>query len=159
MGLTQRTIAALIIGLLSLSAQALRLNIRTTTPFVYIQVGHGEVSSYGMFGPPAGLVDEVTFVFPAGVAPGDGTDIIGTPVIPVMVLGYSGGNRARYTVTMNSSAPLTNGSGNTIPFNEFSWTTQDGDIPAGAFDGGAQQTLVTINRTGAVAVRAVSLIT
>jgi hypothetical protein len=148
MGFTQRTIVAVIIGLLPLSVQALRLNINVTIPFVYIQVGHGLISSYGMFGPPAGLVDEVTFGFPPGVQAGDGTDVIGTPVIPVMVLGYSGGNRSRYTVTMNSSVPLTSGSGNTIPFSEFSWTTQDGDIPAGTFDGGAQQTLVTMDGRG-----------
>jgi len=131
-----------------LPAHAIRLNVRITTPFVYIQIGHGLISDSGLFGPPAGLVDEVGFSFSAGVQPGDGTDIIGTPTIPVMVLGYSGSNRARFSVTMNSSVPLTNANGDNMPFSEFSWTTRDGDIPAGAFNEGAQQTLVTLNRRG-----------
>jgi hypothetical protein len=148
MGFTRTICFALLLGLLSFQAQAVRLNVNVTNPFVYIQVGHGLISAYGMFGPPAGLVDEVSFPFPVGVRPGDGTAITGTPVIPVMVLGYSGRNRTRFSVTMNSSAPLVNAGGDTIPFTEFSWTTQDGDIPPGAFDGSAQQTLMTLNRRG-----------
>ena len=148
MGFTRTSCLALLLSLLPLSVQAIRLNVRISIPFVYIQVGHGLVSSYGMFGPPAGLVDEVSFTFPAGVQPGDGTDIIGAPTIPVMVLGYSGSNRTRFNVTMNSSLPLTNVNGDNIPFGEFSWTSSDGDIPSGTFNESAQQTLVTLNRRG-----------
>ena len=139
---------AILLVLFSCQAFGLRLNIRLTTPFVFIQVGHGTVSSYGMFGPPAGLVDEVSFPFPAGVQPGDGTAVVGTPVIPIMVLGYSGGNRTRFVVTMNSNSPLTNANGDQLPFTQFSWVSQDGDIPSGAFNGSTQQQLVSLDRRG-----------
>jgi hypothetical protein len=138
-----RTISIVILlGLLSFQAQSLRLTVIKQSPFVFIQIGHGTVSTDGMFGPPAGLVDEVTFPFPAGVRPGDGTPVLGTPVIPIMVLGLIKQNQANFAVTMDSSLPLMNVSGDTIPFTEFSWTTQDGDIPAGIFSSGAQQPLM-----------------
>jgi hypothetical protein len=144
-----RTISlAILLGLLSFQAQSLRLQVNTNQPFVFIQVGHGTVSTNGMFGPPAGLVDEVSFPFPVGVRPGDGTAILGTPVIPIMVLGLSRKNRSNFTVTINSSLPLMNSTGDTIPFTEFSWTTQDGDIPAGTFSGGTQQTLMSFKGKG-----------
>jgi hypothetical protein len=139
-----RTIClAILLGLLSFQAQSLRLTVNTNQRFVFIQIGHGTVSTDGMFGPPAGLVDEVTFTFPAGVRPGDGTPVVGTPVIPIMVLGLSTPNQSDFAVTMDSSVPLMNLNGDTIPFTEFSWTTQDGDIPAGTFSGGALQPLMT----------------
>ena len=143
MGFSRTICFTILLGLLSFQAQSLRLQVNTNQPFVYIQVGHGAVSSNGMFGPPTGLVDEVSFPFPIGVIPGDGTAIIGTPVIPIMVLGLSRKNRSSFTVTMNSSVPLMNANGDTIPFTDFSWMTQDGDIPAGTFSGGAQQTLMS----------------
>jgi hypothetical protein len=139
-----RTISIVILlGLLPFQAQALRLTVTAGDRFVFIQIGHGTVSSDGMFGPPAGLVDEVTFPFPAGVRPGDGTPVVGTPVIPIMLLGLFKPNQANFAVTMDSSVPLMNLNGDTIPFTEFSWTTQDGDIPAGVFSSGAQQPLMT----------------
>jgi len=143
MGFIRIICFAILLGLISFQAQSLRLQVNTNQPFVFIQVGHGIVSSDGMFGPPAGLVDEVSFPFPVGVRPGDGTAVLGTPVIPIMVLGLSKKNRSNFTVTMNSSVPLMNANGDTIPFSEFSWTTQDGDIPPGTFSGGTQQMLMT----------------
>jgi hypothetical protein len=131
-----------------IAAHALRFNIAPIGPFVYIQVGHGLLSAYGMLGPPAGQVDEVAFTFPPGVQAGNGTPIVGTPVMPILFLGYSGGNRANYRVTMNSAAGLVNATGDVIPFSDFSWTTQDGDIPAGQFNGSANQLLAQYNFNG-----------
>ena len=37
-------------------------------------------------------------------------------------------------LTVDSSIPLTNGAA-TLPFTEISWTSRDGDVPAGRFDG------------------------
>lgn len=135
----------LLVCLLPSLASALQVQIGYTTPFVYIQIGNGQFNVFGLFGPPTGQVNEVVFNFPASVLPGDGTPIVGTPEMPVAVLGYSGGGRARFTVTMNSSVPLVNGSGNTLPFNEISWTTRDGDIPGGRFNQGAAQTFFNMN--------------
>jgi hypothetical protein len=144
---------ALIIGFLPISSFALRFNINAGTPFVFIQIGYGTLSTYGLFGPAGpGQNEEVSFAFPIGVLPGDGTPVVGTPVIPIAVIGHNGrrgrGGGSRYIVTMNSSMPLVSGSGDTMPFSEFSWTTQDGDIPGGTFVPGATQTLVTMNRGG-----------
>ncbi len=137
----------LIFCLLPALASALQVQIGYTTPFVYIQIGHGTYDVFGLFGPPTGQVDEVSFSFPPGVLPGDGTPIVGTPEMPVAVLGYRGGNRARFTVTMNSSVPLVNGSGDTLPMNEISWTTRDGDIAGGRFNQGGAQTFFSMNIT------------
>lgn len=145
MSIARTRLIAVVLFLSCAQVQALQLTVNLSFPFVFIQIGHGLISSFGMFGPPAGLIDEVAFTFPGGVQPGDGTPVAGMPVIPIMVLGYSGGNRVRFVVTMNSSVPLVNADGDTIPFSDFSWTTRDGDIPAGAFDGTTQQQLVSMN--------------
>ena len=133
---------------LPLPGHALRFSVRPFAPFVYVQVGHGVLGIFGLFGPPVSQVDEVTFPLPPGVQFGDGTPIAGTPVIPILFLGYSGGNRANYLVTMNSAGGLINGNGDVIPFSTLSWTTQDGDIPSGQFDDSANQFLQQYNRRG-----------
>ena len=127
------------------SPSAVVVQIRFTDPFVFIQIGHGQFNSRGLFGPPEGLIDEVNFSFPVGVVPGDGTAITGTPVIPMMVLGYSGANQANYRVTMNSATPLLNGNGDSLQFSEFSWTTRDGDISPGRFNDSPSQLLQQYN--------------
>ncbi len=140
-----RALVLSIVGVLSVAANAVQVQVGVTTPFVYIQIGHGQISALGLFGPPAGQIDEVSFVFPAGVRPGDGTPVIGTPVMPVALLGYSGGGQANFRITMNSAAPLGNGNGDTLPFSEFSWIAQDGDINNGQFDDSANQLLQQFN--------------
>jgi hypothetical protein len=141
---------SLFLILLAFSApgHALRFSIASAPPFVFIQIGHGELSRDGLFGPPVAMVDEVSFPLPPGVQLGDGTPILGTPVIPVAFLGYSGGRQANYIVTMDSSGGLVNASGDVMPFSELSWTTLDGDIPSGQFDDSASQFLQQYNFRG-----------
>jgi hypothetical protein len=143
-----RLLVIALLAALPAEAHALRFSIAPIVPFVYIQVGHGSLSRDGLFGPPAGQVDEVLFTLPPGVQSGDGTPLVGTPVMPILFLGYSGSNRANYRVTMNSAAGLVNGSGDQIPFSDFTWTTQDGDIPAGQFNDSANQLLQQYNFNG-----------
>jgi hypothetical protein len=69
-------------------------------------------------------------------------------MIPILFLGYSGGNRANYRVTMNSATGLVSATGAVIPFSDFRWTTQDGDIPAGQFNGASNQLLAQYNFNG-----------
>jgi len=140
----------LIVFLLSFSLRghALLFSVSPGAPFVFVQVGHGELSNFGLFGAPVTQVDEVTFPVPPGVQFGDGTPIVGTPVIPIAFLGYSGGNQANYLVTMDSAGGLVNGNGDVIPFSELSWTTQDGDIPPGQFGNSANQFLQQYNFRG-----------
>ena len=128
--------------MLSSPAYASQIQVNIRTPFVYIQIGHGLLSSRGLFGPPANLVDEVSFTFPAGVQPADGTPIIGTPVIPMAVIGLNTGRRTNFRVTMDSSIPLRNATGDPLPFSKFSWSTRDGSIPDGQFDDSPNQVLL-----------------
>lgn len=132
----------------SVPGYALRFSVASGPPFVFIQIGHGSLTRDGLLGPPIAMVDEVTFPVPPGVQLGDGTPIIGTPVIPMAFLGYSGGNQANYIVTMDSSGGLVNGSGDVMPFSEISWTTQDGDIPGGQFNDSGNQLLQQYNFRG-----------
>ena len=138
----------LVLVAISTPCYALRFSIAGGVPFIYIQVGHGFLSSYGLLGGPAGQIDEVTFAFPGGVAIGDGTEITGTPTIPIGFLGYSGGNQANYQVTIDSSSGLVNADNDVIPFSQIRWTTQDGDIPSGQFDGSPSQFLQQYNFRG-----------
>jgi hypothetical protein len=129
-------------ALLSAPASAAQIQINVRTPFVYIQIGHGLLSNRGLLGPPANLVDEVSFTFPAGVQPADGTPIVGTPVIPMAVIGMNTGRLVNFRVTMDSSIPLRNATGDPLPFSAFSWTARDGDIPDGQFDDSPNQVLM-----------------
>jgi len=137
-----RVISIVLLLAVATPGQALRFSIRPVAQFVFIQVGSGERSDYGLFGPPVDQVDVVSFPFPLGVQAGDGTPLLGTPVIPIAVMGYSGRNQSNFIVTMDSSGGLTSSSGGSMPFTDFSWTTQDGDIPGGQFDGSASQFLL-----------------
>jgi hypothetical protein len=147
------------LALVPAPANALRIGVRYPQPFVYVQVGHGLLSDYGLFGPPAGLVDEVVFNFPPGVRPGDGTLVIGNPVMPVAFVGYSGRGRVNFLVTMNSAAGLRNGNGDTMPFSEISWTTRDGDIPGGQFNDSASQLLQQYDLRGRARTGVVDFLT
>ena len=126
-------------------AEAVEIQINRRTPFIYIQIGHGDLRRRGLFGPPSGQIDEVSFSFPIGVQPGDGTAIVGTPTIPIGLLGLSPGNQTNFRITMNSSSPLINEFGDLLPFSTISWTTGDGDIPNGQFNDSANQFLMDYN--------------
>ncbi len=136
-----RAFLIILVGVFAGSAHAIQVQVGITSPFVVIQIGHGQFGVLGLLGPPVNQIDVVSFAFPAGVRPGDGTPIVGTPVMPFAVLGYSGGGQANFRVTIDSSTPLINGNGDTLPFSEFSWVAQDGDINNGQFNGAANQLL------------------
>jgi len=147
----QRTRFALLIALVACSMQghALRFNIAPADPFVFIQIGSGELSGYGLFGPPTNAINVVTFALPTAGAAGDGTPIVGDVVIPFAFLGFSTKKQTNFVVTMDSSSGLINGAtGDRIPFTEISWIAQDGEIPSGQFDGSANQLLREYNMHG-----------
>jgi hypothetical protein len=132
-----RLFASLIVLAYVAPSHALRFSVQPGPPFVYIEVGSNTQT-----------IDTVTFTVPAGPGAGTGTPVVGAPVIPITVLGYSGGNQSNYRITMNSAAGLTNSTGARIPFSEFSWTTRDGDIPTGQFNDSANQLLLQHNGRG-----------
>ena len=141
----------LLIALIACSTRgyALRFNVAPADPFVFIQVGNGELNRSGLFGPPVDAVNVVSFALPSAGSAGDGTPIVGDVVIPFAFLGFSNKKQTNFVVTMDSSSGLVNSAtGDSIPFSEISWTAQDGEIPAGQFDGTANQLLREYNLHG-----------
>lgn len=113
----------------SLPVNALQFTWGPPLPFVYIKVGS------------QGNVETVTFTVPAGQA-GSGTAIAGSPTVEIRFIGRRFRNGpSSYIVTMDSSAGLINGTGGSMPFSDFSWTTRDGEFPDGQFDDSANQIL------------------
>jgi hypothetical protein len=117
----------------AIPADALRITVGLPLPYVYIRVG------------PTGPVQTVNFTVAAGQA-GNGTAVVGTPTVEVRVIGrrtFFGGSN--YVVTLDSSSPLVNGSGNTLPFSNFSWTALEGEFAAGTFTNSAAQAFFQYN--------------
>lgn len=104
-------------------------------------IGFGPLPIIGIrVGPPLGVAT-VSFNVPAAQV-GSGIPITGTPVILIAALARFPASTPPpvFTISVDSSAPLTNGT-STIPMTEFSWTSQDGDIPSGTFQGTASQVI------------------
>jgi hypothetical protein len=51
---------------------------------------------------------------------------------------------ANARLTVSSAVPLSNTTGQTLPFSQISWVSSDSSIPSGTFNTGAAQTLATI---------------
>ena len=144
----RRTLGAGLLGSLlvwSAAAEAIVVNLTNrATPRISIHVDTGGVG--GGDGGGGGAIREVEFDVPAARF-GDGTPVAGSTAIRiVLVVRASGAPALTATLSADSlSNPLTNtnGSGNTIPFSDISWTSQDGDIPAGAFNDTANQVIVS----------------
>jgi hypothetical protein len=113
-----------------------------------------EASHITINGPPPQLhlavgslgttVDTVAFNVPSG-SEGSGVPIAGDQPIVIEVAtrrgGGSGGGPTNVLLTVNSSAPLTSGP-NTIPLTEISWTSANGIISSGNFNGTSNQLLL-----------------
>lgn len=85
-------------------------------------------------------VDTVTFTVPASSV-GIGTSIAGSQTVFIQVATRrSGGSGGPTTVLLiaDSSRPLTSGA-NSIPMTEISWTSANGIIPSGSFNGTTTQ--------------------
>lgn len=147
------------------AAQAYIVNIGRGQPSIYLRVGDGVYT--GTFqggGTPGsgGAINQVSVTVPAAVL-GNGTDLAMTSnatqsrsfydnyafcnlPAQVYVGGFNRGgqNRDDGVLTVTAPANLTNGSGDTIPFTQISWTSSgNGDtgaqpFPAGTFTGGVQ---------------------
>ncbi len=115
-------------------------------------IAHAETEHIG-FAPPAevrirvGAQTGVTTVTHNVLASqiGDGTPIEGTPasvLIEASARRATGKAAAKtdFIISVDSSTPLSNGT-STISFTNISWTSQDGDIPSGNFNGLPAQVL------------------
>jgi len=123
----------LLAGLAACHAEAavFILNDRAN-PSLSIQLGTG--------GPHIASVD-----FDVPVANiGDGTPVSGTRRIKIQLeLRTTAATPLTGYLTVDSSIPLSNGSGGTIPVSSISWMSRNGDIPSGTFSGTSNQLLAT----------------
>jgi hypothetical protein len=87
-------------------------------------------------------IDRVSFNVKAAEL-GNGIAIRGNPPIRIVVANRAtpGGSRIAM-LTADSSTPLQNGN-HTVPLSVISWTSQDGDIPAGRYDDSSNQFLLS----------------
>jgi hypothetical protein len=112
-------------------AQAQQISITGPPPQLHLAVG-----TLGT------TVDTVTFTVPANLV-GSGASVAGNQTVLIQVATRrSGGAGGPTTVLLvaDSSRPLMSGA-NRIPMTEVSWTSANGIIPAGSFNGTATQQL------------------
>lgn len=110
-------------------AQAQQISITGPPPQLHLAVG-----TLGT------TVDTVTFNVPASSV-GLGTSIAGSQTVFIQVATRRGGGSGGPTTVLlivDSSRPLTSGS-SSIPMTEISWTSANGIIPSGSFNGTATQ--------------------
>jgi hypothetical protein len=75
---------------------------------------------------------------------GDGTTVSGSRRIKIQLeIRATAASPLTGYLTVDTSIPLSNGTGGTIPLSSISWTSRSGDIPAGTFSGSGNQLLAT----------------
>ena len=160
-GLVICAAVGLVPGLLS-PAQALVFNLgNSPTRQLHLQVGTGGNGSQVM--PVNPTVDVVSVTVPAAALGNSASQVMSTSnpnsidPYPPVALTCSDGRKvlvsaiarvpfgvANATLTVNSSVPLTNATGEILPFSQISWTSSDNSIPSGSFNTGAAQTLLNM---------------
>jgi hypothetical protein len=90
-----------------------------------------------------GNISTVTFNVPAANT-GSGTPVTGSEAIDIrLVIRAPATAPLTGFLTVDSSVPLSNGAGGTIPLTSISWTSSDSSIPSGSFNGSASQLLAS----------------
>ncbi|NOR40090.1 MAG: hypothetical protein GQ537_02630 [Gammaproteobacteria bacterium] len=114
------------------TAGAVVFNINDrATPRISIRVGNQN------------SINRVTFNV-AGTDVGNGIPVAGSSRINItLVIRATAANPLTGFLTVDSSTPLDNGSGSTMPVSEISWVARDGDIPSGSYAGTTNQALAS----------------
>jgi hypothetical protein len=90
-----------------------------------------------------GNISTVTFNVPAANT-GSGTPVTGSEAIDIrLVIRAPATAPLTGFLTVDSSVPLSNGAGGTIPLTSISWTSSDSSIPSGSLNGSASQLLAS----------------
>jgi hypothetical protein len=127
------TISLLALGIAIAIPLAQAQQISITGPPPQLQLAVGALGT---------TVDTVTFTVPPNSV-GSGTSVVGSQTVLIQVAARRSGSSGGPTTVLliaNSSRPLTSGA-NTIPMTEISWTSANGIIPPGTFNGTATQQL------------------
>lgn len=75
---------------------------------------------------------------------GDGTPVSGSRRIKIQLeIRTTAASPLTGYLTVDTSIPLSNGTGGTIPLSSISWVSRSGDIPSGTFSGTGNQLLAT----------------
>jgi hypothetical protein len=150
--------AGMVIG----DTQALTFVIANGTPQIYLRIGQTggttNVVSFAVTGANAGNGTGIAGTVAAAAGAASATETPNFAVCPgnyvriVARARSTAGSPRTASLTVNSTGGITSG-GNTIPFTQFDWVSDDAaDLPAGAFTGGASQPLasfVTSREVGA----------
>jgi hypothetical protein len=116
------------------------ISLATAAVFILNDKGNNTSLSIRIGG---GNISTVTFDVPAANT-GDGTPVTGSEQIDIrLVIRAPATNPLTGFLTVDSSVPLSNGAGGTIPLTSISWISSDGDIPSGSFSGSANQLLAS----------------
>jgi hypothetical protein len=122
------------------TAAAVAFNIRNAAPpEISIQVGGG--------GKSISLVSFSVY----GAEIGNGAPVASNKKIDIsLVIRASAANPLTGYLTVDSSTPLDNGNGATIPASEISWTSSNGIIPSGRFTDTSSQPLASFTAPDSV---------
>ena len=122
-------------------SEAMTFNIRNRAKsHISIRVGAG-----------GNKVSIVEFTVPV-TALGNGSPITSSQPIEIrlVIRGRAGSPVTGILSADSFSNPLTNSSGNTLPFSDISWIASDGDIPSGTFNEDTNQILATFQSSNLI---------
>ncbi len=127
-----------------MTAGALHDSLTNTARAVVFTISDGTIPELSIrVGKKGQKVDRVDFKVKAKDV-GSGKPIKAKKKIKfVLYLRATAENPLTGFLTVDSATPLINGSGNTMPTSEISWTAKDGDIPSGSYLGTTNQPLAS----------------
>ena len=94
-------------------------------------------------GQAGAAIDIVSFDVSATRLGDPGSPVQGSRPVRVLILARAPAGAPDFNLTVDSSQPLADGAGNTIPMTEVAWTSDAGDLPGGAFDGSSTQVVAS----------------
>ena len=119
---------------------AWHVSLATAAVFILNDNGNNTSLSIRIGG---GNISTVTFDVPAATT-GSGTPVSGSQQIDIrLVIRAPATEPLTGFLTVDSSVPLSNGAGGAIPLTSISWTSSDGSIPSGSFNGSTSQLLAS----------------
>jgi hypothetical protein len=120
----------------TMPAEALRFRvINTPPPMLQLSIGSG-----------GSHIDRVSFKIKSTEL-GNGVPVDGKPPVHIILANRAAPANSRTAVlTVDSSVPLRNDY-HTVPLTAISWTTSDGEIPSGRYDGSGSQFLLSFENS------------
>ncbi|RLA00856.1 MAG: hypothetical protein DRQ45_06790 [Gammaproteobacteria bacterium] len=152
--LPNKDTAAMVLLLFALLAGGIFDAVNNTVEAVVFNISNRAVPLLSIrVGSGGSTINRVNFDV-SSAAIGNGTPIAGSRRITFrLVIRAPASSPLTAFLTVDSSTPLDNGSGATIPVSEISWTSRDGDIPSGNYAGTSNQLLASFTSSVRVVER------